>query len=216
MRSALFDMDRTLVSVNTGNLYVRWRMRRREAGLRDVVRVSGWMLRYTLGIIDAPAMTARALRSLAGVEEARFREDCELWYAEDVRRHVTDTARREVERRRAEGYVCAILSASTRYVTEPLARDVGIDHVVCTRLEVKDGRFTGAWEPPLCYGAGKLEAAQAWADAQGVDLRQSAFYTDSASDLPVLEHVAEPIVVNPDPRLRWHARRRRWRVERWT
>lgn len=216
MKSALFDMDRTLVAVNTGNLYVRWRMRRREAGLRDVLRVSGWMLRYTLGVVDAPAMTARALSSLAGVEEARFREDCELWYAEDVRQHVTDAARREVERRRSQGYLCAVLSASTPYVTEPLARDVGIDHVVCTRLEVKGGRFTGAWQPPLCYGAGKLEAAQAWAREHDVDLRASTFYTDSVSDLPVLEHVAEPVVVNPDPRLRWHARRRGWRVERWT
>ncbi len=216
MKSALFDMDRTLVRVNTGNLYVRWRMRRREAGLGDLLRVSNWMLQYTLGIVDAEAITERALGSLAGLEEARFREECEVWYAEDVRRHVTDMARREVERRRQDGYLCAILSASTPYATEPLARDLGIEHVICTRLEVKEGRFTGAWEPPLCYGRGKLEAAGRWADEHGVALRESAFYSDSVSDLPVLEHVAEPVVVNPDPRLRWHARRRHWRVERWT
>lgn len=216
MKAALFDMDRTLVRVNTGNLYVRWRMRRKEARLRDVLRVGIWMFQYTLGVIDAAKITARALESLAGQDEARFREDCRQWYREEVRAHVAETARAEVERRRAGGYLCAILSASTPYVTQPLAEDLGIDHVICTRLEVRDGRFTGSYQHPLCYGAGKVEAASVWARDHGVDLAASAFYTDSASDLPMLERVGEPRVINPDPRLRVAAFRRGWRVETWS
>ena len=216
VKAALFDMDRTLVRVNTGNLYVRWRMRRREAGLRDALRVGVWMLQYTLGVVDAAKISARALESLAGEDEARFRADCRQWYAEDVRAHVAAHARAEVARRRAEGYVCAILSASTPYVTQPLAEDLGIDHVICTRLEVRDGRFTGRHEPPLCYGTGKVEAATTWARTHGIDLGASAFYTDSVSDLPMLEQVGEPRVINPDPRLRVAAFRRGWRVEKWS
>jgi len=215
MRAALFDMDRTLVRVNTGNLYVRWRMKRREAGWRDVVRVAIWMGQYTLGWIDAAKISAEALRSLAGQEETRFTAECRDWYGEMVRAHVAERARVEVERRRREGWVCAILSASTPYVTRPLADDLGIEHVICTTLEVKEGRFTGDYHRPLCYGAGKVEAATAWAAAHGVDLDQSAFFTDSVSDLPMLERVGEPRVVNPDPRLRLTAFRRGWPVEIW-
>jgi HAD superfamily hydrolase (TIGR01490 family) len=215
VRAALFDMDRTLVRVNTGNLYVRWRMRRKEAGLRDVIRVGVWMAQYTLGLIDAAKISAQALTTLAGLEEERFAAECRDWYAEDVRRHVADHARAEVERRRRDGWTCAILSASTPYVTRPLADDLGIDHVICTKLEVREGRFTGDYERPLCYGAGKVEAAGAWARTHGVDLAASAFFTDSVSDLPMLEHVGEPRVINPDPRLRLAAYRRGWPVETW-
>jgi len=213
--AALFDMDRTLVRVNTGNLYVRWRLQRREARFRDLVRVTMWMAQYSLGLVDAARVTTLALEALAGLEEDRMRDDCRIWYNEVVRRHVTARARAEVDKRMRDGYTCAILSASTPYATAPLAADLGIDHVLCTTLEVKDGRFTGDYERPLCYGTGKVALAERWAIAQGVDLDRSVFYTDSVSDLPMLERVGERRIVNPDPRLRLRALVRGWPVERW-
>jgi len=77
---------------------------------------------------------------------------------------------------------------------------------------VRDGRFTGEAVRPVCYGAGKIYWAERFATAQGVDLGRSYFYTDSITDLPVLERVGEPRIVNPDPRLRRVAARRGWPV----
>ncbi len=215
-RAAFFDMDRTLVRVNTGNLYLRWRLARGEASLREFVRMSGWMAQYTLGIVDAPRVTALALRGLAGVDEAGFRAECDQWYATTVRAHVTRLARDAVESRRRAGYVPVILSASTPYMVGPLAVDLDIEHVLCTRLEVSDGKFTGTYVAPVVYGVGKVTVAERWAQEHRVDLVASTFYTDSVSDLPMLERVGEPRVVNPDPRLRAHAFVRRWPVEHWT
>ncbi len=214
-RAALFDMDRTLVAVNTGHLYIRWRFARREAGLSQLLRVTGWMVRYSVGMLDAAQVSELALRTVEGQREDRMREDCRAWYESAVRKHVTTVGRREVESRRADGWVCAILSASTEYATGPLADDLGIEHVLCNRLDVQDGRFTGAIQPPLCYGHGKVEVAERWARDHDVDLDASVFFTDSISDLPMLERVGEPRVVNPDPRLRVIARQRGWHVERW-
>lgn len=215
-RAAFFDMDRTLVRVNTGQLYLRWRRERGQARLRDVLRVSGWMLQYMLGVVDAPRVTALALQSLVGLDEEAFRAECVEWYAARVREHVTAAARAAVEARRRAGFVPVVLSASTPYAIAPLAGDLDIAHVLCTRLTVREGRFTGAYEEPLAYGYGKVVVAERWAETHGIDLAASTFYTDSVSDLPMLERVGEPRIVNPDPRLRVRALVRGWPVERWT
>ncbi|MCA9611670.1 MAG: HAD-IB family hydrolase [Polyangiales bacterium] len=214
MRAAFFDMDKTLVRVNTGRLYVRWRFARREASWREVARATRWLAEYALGIVDPAEITEKALATLEGVSEEAFIRELEGWYAEHVRPHVSADARREVERRRAEGYRLVVLTASTPYAAGPLARELDIETVLASELEVVDGRFTGRCAQ-LAYGAGKVSMAEAWAAREGVDLEESVFYTDSVSDVPMLERVGGPYVVNPDVRLAWRARRSGWPVSRW-
>jgi HAD superfamily hydrolase (TIGR01490 family) len=213
--AALFDVDKTLVTVNTARLYVKWRMDRSEAGLGEYLQMSRVLLKYALGTLDAEDTARKGFRAVAGYDEATMRGECRAWYQKIVRPHISDDARRELEKRQRQGYVVGILSASTAYLTEPLAEDLGIDHVLCTRLTVQDGKLTGDYERPLCYGPGKVQWARDWAEAHGVSLERSIFYTDSISDLPMLEAVGSPRVVNPDPRLRLLALRRRYPVEHW-
>jgi HAD superfamily hydrolase (TIGR01490 family) len=215
-RAAFFDLDRTLVRVNTGPLYVRWRVRQGRMRLRDLARVSWWTLQYTMGVLDASAASKSAVAALRGADEASFREECEAWVRAEVLAHVTTAARAEVERRRDGGFVCALLTTSSPYIADPVARHVGVAHVLSSRMHVEGGRFTGEIEEPLCYGWGKVERARAWAELHGIDLAASAFYTDSVSDLPMLEAVGEPRIVNPDPRLRRLAAKRRWPISRWS
>ena len=84
---------------------------------------------------------------------------------------------------------------------------------VCTHLVSEDGRLTGEVMPPVCYGPGKVVWGERFAAEHGVDLSASYFYTDSISDLPLLERVGQPVAVNPDPRLRRLARKRGWPIE---
>jgi phosphoserine phosphatase len=109
----------------------------------------------------------------------------------------------------------AIASSAVRQVVQPLAEELSIPHVICSELEVCSGELTGEFDRPLCYGAGKRERAEAFARALGSDLEHAAFYTDSITDLPLLEAVGTPIVVNPDARLRRMALRRNWPIEDW-
>jgi phosphoserine phosphatase len=90
-----------------------------------------------------------------------------------------------------------------------VAEDLGLDDVLCNRFEVDEtGAHTGRPVGTLCFGAGKLDYAEVYAGDRGVSLADCWFYTDSFSDLPVLERVGHPVVVNPDPRLRREAERR--------
>lgn len=216
MKAALFDVDKTLVTANTARLYVLWRMSRNEAGLSEFWLMVRVLARYAFGMLNPEDAAREGFRTIVGYSEQRMREECLGWYKSVVRPKISAHGRREVERLQQSGITCAILTSATPYVAEPLAAELGIEHVICTRLEVEDGVFTGNWERPLCYGGGKVERAAAWAKRHGVDLREASFYTDSITDLPMLEAVGEPRVINPDLRLRAIAQRRRYPVELWT
>jgi HAD superfamily hydrolase (TIGR01490 family) len=214
--AALFDMDRTLVRRETASLYVRYVRERGGATWRDSARVLWWVAQYTLGVIDVPEVAMRALGPLSGTHETVLSARCDDWFRRDVEAHVCDAGRRAVEAHRARGDVVAIVTGAIPYAARPLARRLGIEHVVASELEVgADGRFTGRPVAPLCYGGGKLARTIALGERLGFRIDEATFYSDSFTDLPLLEAVRTPVVVNPDPRLARVAGRRGWRVERW-
>ena len=216
MRAALFDMDRTLVRKETLSLYVRYQRSIGEATRRDLLRVLYWVTQYTMGMIDAPEVAARALRVLEGTPEAAMAARCDDWFRRCVEAHVCDLGRRAVEHHRERGDLLAIVTGASPYAARPLARRLGIEHVVASELEVgPQGLFTGRFVEPLCLGDGKIVRARRLAEAEGFELSEATFYSDSFTDLPLLELVAEPVIVNPDPRLERLAKKRSWRIERW-
>lgn len=212
----MFDMDRTLLSKETASLYVRYQRQIGEATTRDLLRTLGWVAQYTVGVLDMNKVADKALRSLEGVSELAMSARCDDWFAHSIERYLTDGGRLAVRAHLERGDTCAIVTGASRYASRPLARLLDIPHVVSSEFEVDDrGVFTGRPSPPLCFGEGKLERARGLAERVGLRLEDAVFYTDSLSDLPLLEAVAEPVAVNPDPRLRRVAERRGWRIERW-
>jgi HAD superfamily hydrolase (TIGR01490 family) len=215
-RGALFDLDRTLVRKETASLYVRFQRERGEATWRDMLRVTYWVAQYTLGVIDGPAVAARALESYKGMAETVLAARCDDWFLAYVEKHVCDRGREAVARHQAAGDIVAIATAATRYVTRPLARSLRIDHWITSELELDaNGCFTGRIVPPFCFGEGKVVRAERLAESLGFDLRETTFYSDSYTDLPLLLRVGDPVIVNPDMRLAREARKRGWRVEAW-
>jgi HAD superfamily hydrolase (TIGR01490 family) len=213
--AALFDMDRTLVRIDSATLFVRHQHRKGHAKLSDVARVAFWMLQYTLGVIDAERAAGRALEAFKGKHEAWLLEQCEELFAHSVLRHVAQAGRAAVARHREQGDLVAIITGATPYSARPLARELGIEHVLATELEVAAGLFTGRIKQPMSYGAGKVVLAERLAGVHGVSLADSTFYSDSITDLPLLERVGRPVAINPDPRLRRLAERRGWPIESW-
>jgi HAD superfamily hydrolase (TIGR01490 family) len=127
---------------------------------------------------------------------------------------VTPAARHAVDTHRAKGDVIVLATGATQYAALAVAGGLGIEHTLCSRLEVDRGRFTGRLAA-MCFGPHKVTLAEGFAAAQGIDLARSTFYSDSYNDLPMLERVGTAVAVNPDVRLWRHARRRGWRVEQW-
>jgi HAD superfamily hydrolase (TIGR01490 family) len=179
------------------------------------IRAMGWLAKYHFSLIDIDAMAQKMLSGVRGWSEAEFEERCQRLVEDDVMPRLQPEALRKIERHRQEGHLLAILSTSPTYMTRPIGKLLGIEEVISTQLEVEDGRFTGRVVSPACFGQGKVHWAEAMGRKHSVDLDQSWFYTDSYSDLPMLERVGHRVVVNPDPRLRRTARQRGWTVENW-
>lgn len=213
--AAFFDMDRTLIRINSGRQWLTFLRERGEIGLPAMLRAIGWLTQYKLSILDMETVGTKVVAEMAGQSEAELRDKSLAFFASHVQRHIAEDGRRAVAWHRAQGHVVALLTSSTRYVADPLAAALGIDHVLCTRLGVHDGLFDGTFERPACYGAGKVHHAEGFCAEHGLDLSRSYFYTDSFSDLPMLERVAGARVVNPDARLQRFARRVGWETLSW-
>ncbi len=210
--AAFFDVDGTLLSVQSGTLYIGYLRRRRLMSLADQMRIYWAFLTYRLGVLNMRRLADVTSRWLCEREEREVAEHCLDWYRSEVSRYFRPAVVALVEEHRAAGHVVALLTGGTHYLNDHVAADLGIDHVIASELEVVGGRFTGKPIPPLCYGKGKLVHAERFAQAHGIDLGSSYYYADSITDLPVLGRVGHPRIVEPDPRLRREAGRRGWEV----
>ena len=141
---------------------------------------------------------------------------CQRLVENELEAHIFPEARARVAAHQQAGDRVVILTASSSYIAEPIGELLGIEDVLATPVHVMDGLFTGQFEEPVCYGRGKRVWAERFCESEGYALEEAAFYTDSVTDLPVLDVVGEPRVINPDLRLDRLARRRGWSVEEWT
>jgi putative phosphoserine phosphatase/1-acylglycerol-3-phosphate O-acyltransferase len=112
--------------------------------------------------------------------------------------------------------VVAIATSAAPFQVEPVARELGIDHVLCTRLEVRDGVITGKSRGPILWGRAKADAVRDFAKREGVDLRRSHFYADGDEDVALMRQVGHPHPTNPRPGLAREAAARGWPVQRFT
>jgi HAD superfamily hydrolase (TIGR01490 family) len=214
---AFFDLDKTLLSKNSGSLWIRSELKQGFITPRQAAKAGLWLLGYHLGYVRIQGVIRDAISTLKDTQESVLAARTQAFYEREVRDLFRPGARRAVEHHRALGHRLVLLTTSSNYLSEPVLRDLRLDHALCNRFEVRaDGTFTGEPREPLCYGEGKLVLARTYADAHDVPLSACTFYTDSMSDLPVLEAVGTPVAVHPDPRLTRHARGRGWRIEDWS
>lgn len=214
LRAAFFDMDRTLLRVDTAMSWTRFLYRRGEISPATLAKAIYWSTLYKVALLDMETVFTRLVEELRGDSEAEMIAKCDVWYRAHVEPEIAPAARVAVEHHRRAGHVVVLATGSTQYAARPVARGVGIEHVLSSELEVAGGAFTGR-PAALCFGHHKVALAERWASDHGIDLGASYFYSDSYNDRPMLERVGTAIAVNPDARLRRLARQRGWAVTRW-
>ena len=216
MHAAFFDLDKTLVTVNSARLWMMREYRHGRLKRSDLALGALFLFAYHMGFVNMERATRKALGTLVGLTEDEIRRLTEAWFREEVVQHEAPGARAVIEDHRAQGHPLILLTSSSPYASVCAVEHWGLDSFLSMRYEVKDGRLTGEVIKPLCYGEGKVHYAEALAASDGIDLDESWFYTDSFTDLPMLERVGKPRIVNPDPRLRRLARQRDWPILDWS
>ncbi len=215
IRVALFDLDRTLIDVNSGGLWLKNEWRDGRIGLRDAAWATWWLFRYSLGQEQGlDQVFSTAVRTLAGTSEAELAARVEAWFSREVEHRLRPGAVAARAEHRAAGHELVLATSSTSYVAECARRAYGLDDHVSTTMVVRDGLFTGDIGV-LAVGSAKATAVRAWADRRGLPLAACAFYTDSHTDLQLLEEVGRPVVVHPDRALAAEAARRGWPTHDW-
>jgi HAD superfamily hydrolase (TIGR01490 family) len=122
----------------------------------------------------------------------------------------------EVENQADAGHRIVLVTGSLDFLIRPLADEMGVDALIAARLDEANGLFTGALAGPPIGGEEKAIRIRKYAEENGVDLAESCAYGDSIADLPMLDAVGNPHVVNPDSALRRIAESRGWPIHRWT
>jgi len=211
---AFFDLDQTLVAGFSAFAFFQERLLSGRMSPRELSESLIGALAFSLGRTGFSGFVSATTAAYRGLAESVLEEIGEEVFEKHLATQIFPESRALVRAHRQAGHTLAIVSSATRYQAEPLARELGIEHVLCTRLEVEDGIFTGRVVRPTCYGEGKAHAAIALARACDLDLRESFFYTDSHEDLPLLDVVGRPRPLNPNARLAQIAKERQWPVRR--
>lgn len=211
---AFFDFDGTLIAGYSAAAFIQEQLKQGHVTAREFLELVAVMTNFGLGKLGFSGLMVANAQTLRGVTEDSYVAFGEEIYAKHIARKVYPESRALVEAHQRKGHTVAIISSATPYQIVPAARDLDIDNVLCTRLEVKDGVFTGGVLRPTCWGQGKVIAAEQLAEKFDLDLDSSYFYTDSHEDLALLERVGFPQPLNPNEKLQDIATRRGWPVRR--
>jgi HAD superfamily hydrolase (TIGR01490 family) len=213
MKLALFDLDNTLLE---GDSDVEWAQFLIEEGVlhpEEYHAKNRWFAeRYKDGTLDIHEFLDFQLAPLS--QHPRTRLDA--WHEDFMQRKIRPIIReRAVELLASHAdKLRAIVTATNRFITAPIAHELGVDELVATDIEELDGAFTGKSRGTPCFREGKIERVGEWLAARGHRLGdyESWFYSDSLNDMPLLDRVDHPVAVDPDPTLRAYAQERGWPI----
>ncbi len=217
MNLALFDLDHTLIPIDSdyewGQFLCRVGAVDREA---FTARSQDFYRQYQEGTLDP----VEYLKFAFGTLERFPRRQLDAWHAqfmdEVIRPAIRKEARALVEQHRQAGELVAIITATNRFVTGPIAQAFGIDHLMAAEPELgADGEITGRLIGTPPYGAGKVIHMHAWLASLGKrlgDFERSTFYSDSQNDIPLLSIVTHPVATNPNAALARHAEAQGWPI----
>jgi HAD superfamily hydrolase (TIGR01490 family) len=217
VKLALFDLDNTLLAGDSDYGWAQFLIARGVLeGKRYETENQRFFDQYHAGTLDIYEFLDFQLAPLAAYPRDRL----DAWHRDFMREQIlaiiTEPARNLVRRHLEAGDLCAIITATNRFVTAPIAREFGVAHLIATEPEEKNGAFTGRVVGTPCFREGKVARVKVWLEAQGLDLAgsfsRSWFYSDSHNDLALLEFVSDPVAVDPDATLLRVAREHGWPV----
>ncbi|MEI8009747.1 MAG: HAD family hydrolase [Candidatus Nitrotoga sp.] len=216
MNLALFDLDNTLLS---GDSDFEWAQFLIEQGALDrelfEAKNLAFYEQYKAGTLDIHEFLDFQLKPLSRHTRNVLDGWRDNFMQNKVRGMVTVAAQDLVAKHRATGDVCVIITATNSFITSPIAQEFGVEHLIATEPEERDGEFTGCVVGVPCFREGKVARLESWLAQQGwgwESFSDSYFYSDSLNDLPLLKKVRHPVAVDPDETLRSYAEQHGWPI----
>jgi len=213
---AFFDLDQTLFAGFSATSFTREQFstgRLTPGDLADSIRAT---VSFTMGRTGFSAFVTATSAVYRGMDEKVLEEAGQRVFEKYLATEIYPESRALVKAHQDMGHTVAIITSATRYQAEPVARELGIEHLLYTELGVEDGVLNGKVVRPTCYGEGKASAGRSLAATYDLDLDESYFYSDSHEDLPLFDIVGHPRPLNPNRKLAQISKERQWPVRRFT
>ena len=211
--AAFFDFDETLLDVESGRLGIQWLWDRRMVPLGYILKIQVANFFYQRQLLSDERMVRILLTFYKKRRFLDFQKGAVDFYRQYLKPHLAPNILCRVEHHRQQGHVLVLISGSIRYLLEPVAADLGFDHLLCTDLEVgSDGFLTGRAQGPLCLDSTKRALAEKLAEEIDINLATSYAYGNHQSDLPLLELVGHPFAVEPTEPLKQAAIENTWPI----
>lgn len=213
MTLAIFDLDNTLLGGDSDYLWGEFLI---EQGIVDGERYrrenDRFYEEYKTGTLDIFEFLEFSLEPLSRYDMETLHRYRQQYMEEKIEQILLPAAFELLDRHRARQHNLLIITATNRFVTEPIAERLGVGHLLATEPEIIANRYTGRVIDTPCFREGKVTRLRHWLTTQGENLHDSWFYSDSHNDLPLLELTSNPIAVDPDDTLAWHAEQKKWKT----
>ena len=170
---------------------------------------------YDLGALDIYAWLEFCLEPLTRYSMTELQELHHRFMIQKIEPILLDKAQNCINQHKERGDTVLVMTASTSFVTAPIVKKYGINHLLATEPEIKEGRYTGGVSGIPCFQAGKIDKLMPWLQKNEETLTGSTFYSDSHNDLPLLELVDNPVAVNADKILTKIAEKKGWEILNW-
>jgi HAD superfamily hydrolase (TIGR01490 family) len=210
---AIFDLDNTLIADDSDYLWGQFLV---DRGIVDKDQYESANAKfyddYKQGTLNIVEFLNFSLQPLANNDTQQLYQ----WRAQFIQEVITplllQPAQQLIDKHRNKGDTLLVITATNRFVTEPIVKLYGIDNLLATTPEMKDGKYTGGFNGIPCFRDGKVKLLQEWLRDSGHTMQDSWFYSDSHNDLPLLKLVDHPVAVDPDEKLTRFAKEANWPI----
>ncbi len=210
---AFFDFDKTLITVDSPRLGIRYLWERRLISASYILKVMAANVFYQRHLVSDEAMARVLISFYRNKPFQPFDAGSQDYYEQVIKPHLAPNITARVMDHKIKGHILVLISAGLRYLLKPVARDLGFHHLICTDLEVgPDGILTGRTLGPICTDNRKRELANKLAYDLDMDLSSSFAYGNHQSDIPLLELVGHAHAVEPTSKLRKAALENNWPI----
>lgn len=205
-----FDLDDSLINKDASSLWIKWRVGFDRWAVIEAIQALASLYRaYKKGKVSHWRLSTYYRTRTKGMSIADYQDHIDHFFRERGHLYIYPQAASLLFAYRRQGSQLILITGQDEVMAKAYADALGLDYVIGNRFELEDGKIKGLTKP-LCYGQGKVDMAQAFAKEQGFELSDAVFYSDSHADLPLLEAVKQPVVLNPNAQLADLALQRGW------
>jgi HAD superfamily hydrolase (TIGR01490 family) len=207
-----FDLDKTLLSINSGSVLVREAYKRGIMSISDLLNAIFLSSLYKFNLRDTSLIVSGMGRWLKGMTPVEMDALAEHVVNKQLIKAIRPEINSEIKIHRENNAEIVILSSAIVQICKPIGSFISADNIICTEMEVQDGVFTGSAENKFCFGDEKRIRLIQYCEMRNYNLSEAFYYGDSISDLAVLEVVGHPVCVQPDRRLSVISNKNGWRT----